>query len=260
MITLEGKICVLLYETRANWDTGLPAGKAGLSEIYQPELFVYNSFARRYKKSSIRQRLWEMLCRGELKKVSREGQKWLALTAKGEEAARQKSPRLRRPKDWDGLWRWLSLDLRGAAPRWRFLLSRRLRAAGFGHWRSPLWVSPFALETGMKKLLAEEELQGRSVLWEAKRIFGLEERQVAAQAWPLDKLRQAYAALAVGWEEGQRNYGQNLEVVKKLAASLQEKYITLICSDPALPEVLLPEDWPGAAVKKLLSEWARVVY
>lgn len=253
MITLKDKILVLLYETLANWDTGLP-------EIYQPETFVYNSFARRYKKSSLRQRLWEMVCRGELKKVSREGQKWLALTETGKEVARQKAPLLRQRGEWDNLWRWLSLDLRGIAPRWRFLLSRRLAAAGFGRWRSNLWVSPFALETEMKNFLAEEGLKGRVVLWEAKRIFGLEERNVAAQVWPLDKLRQAYVALAGEWEESQRNYGQNLEIIKKLAASLQERCVTLICSDPGLPKALLPSDWPEASVKKLLSEWTRAIY
>jgi DNA-binding transcriptional regulator PaaX len=203
-----------------------------------------------------------MSCRGELKRVAREGQKWLVLTAKGEAVARQKVPGRAEPagREWDGGWRWLFLDWRGVAPRWRFLLARRLTAAGFGRWRSTLWVSPFPLETEIKSLLAEEALRGKVVVWEAKRTFGLAEGEVAAQAWPLHKLNQAYAALVREWEEGQRNYGQSVEVIKKLAASLQERYLTLLCADPGLPVVLLPSDWWGGRVKKLLPEWTRAVY
>lgn len=254
MVTLKNKILALLYETQNSWDTGLP-------ELYQPESFVYNSFARRYKKSSLRQRLWEMVCRGELKKVVRDGQKLLVLTAKGKEAVCQQIPFYRHPPQWGGAWFLLAIDLKKVPPRLRLLGQKRLSWAGLGEWSSSLWLTPFPIEAEIKTFLEEAGLAERAIGWEAARLFGLEAKDVAERAWPrLAGLNQMYADLVKEWAEGQTNYGQNLELIKKIAASLQERYVTLVCSDPGLPEALLPSNWPGRLARKLLPEWSKVVY
>lgn len=261
MTTLKNKLLALLYATQHSWDTGLPAGEAGLPELYQPESFVYNSFARRYKKSSLRQRLWEMVCRGELRKVVHDGQKSLVLTAKGKEAVCQQIPFYRCALPWDGTWRLVAVDLKKVPPYRRLLWRKKFSLAGFGKWQGPLWLTPFPFDAEMKAFLAEKDLSERVVVWEAKRLFGLDAKDVAARAWSgLAKLNRMYADLVREWAEGQKNYGQNLELVKKIAATLQERYITLVCSDPGLPEVLLPDNWSGRAAEKLLIEWAKIVY
>lgn len=254
MLTLENKILVLLYITRRNWETGLEA-------VYQPEQFIYNSFARKYKKSSLRQRLWELSCRGEITKALHDGRKCLELTKKGREIAIRQAPALRDRRGWDGVWRLLAVDFGRISSRAGAVLRRRLALSGFGRYPRGLWLSPLAeAAKEIGKFLEEGGLSLPVVCWEARRVFGEENRSAAGKAWSLDKLNQSYAELVKEWSEGQKSYGQNLELIKKIAAALQERYITLLCDDPGLPEELLPLGWSGKAAGELVSEWAKVIY
>lgn len=247
MVTLKIKILVLLEQTRSYWNEA--TGPA--------EQFIYNSFARHYKKSSLRQRLWEAACRGEIKKVFDGGQKYLQLTEKGRAVALSASPLLCYRRQWDGLWRFVTV---AEWAKRRPFLQRQLARLGFGCWQSRLWLTPLDAIGEVKDLLEEGGWQDQTAVWESRWLTGIVGKDIAARAWSLDKLNQAYAHLISEWEEGQKNYKENLEVIKKLAAALQERYLTLICCDPGLPGELLPESWQGEKAQRLLVEWVKTIY
>lgn len=252
MLSLTDKILTLLYCTLENYD-------GGLEDLYHPEKFVYNSFAKSYHQRSVYQELWKLHKRGDIKRASRDGQTYYHLTPVGKSYSVKSIPLFRFQRKWDGKWRIVIFDIDEKHRRLRDNVRSKLRQLGFGLWQRSIWLTPFDVADDMNRFLETLDLKGTVEVLEAKRLFVSDERALAAKVWDLPKLNKAYEALVKEWESAKEQYSKNLPILRKIAASLQTRYLETIWKDPGLPEVLLPEAWSGGQAKKLFYEWLKLV-
>jgi phenylacetic acid degradation operon negative regulatory protein len=83
-------------------------------------------------------------------------------------------------------------------------------------------------------------------------------RELAARAWPLDKLASAYAAFIAAFNPLRTSLiaGETLTDEEAMLARilLIHQYRRIVLTDPALPAAVLPPDWPGATARALCAE------
>ena len=138
---------------------------------------------------------------------------------------------------WDGR---LHLALQPQEKEW-------LQRAGFGQVIPGLWVGSAPVARPEEALLLSATTDAESA------------RELAARAWPLDRLaasfhrfNAAFAALP-GWTDP--------SPIEAMVARtlLVHEYRRLVLAAPALPDALLPVDWPGTAARSLCSDAYRAV-
>lgn len=138
-------------------------------------------------------------------------------------------PRLR---DWDGQWLTLILTRTGADARSRAELRKLLQDNRFGELREGVWLRPDNIDAE-----PESEITGWARLLTARDD---DPAGLAAELWDLD-----------GW----RDTGRDLLAAMADAADMPARFVVAAAivrhlrSDPVLPEALLPDDWPGEALR-----------
>ncbi|MEK7611425.1 MAG: PaaX family transcriptional regulator C-terminal domain-containing protein [Patescibacteria group bacterium] len=252
MLSLTDKILTLLYYCLENYDSGF-------EDLYHPEKFIFNSFSKGYHPRTVYQELWKLKKSGALKKSSRDGQTYYHLTATGKTGPAKAIPLLRFQRQWDGKWRIVIFDIDEKHRRLRDTVRTKLRQLGFGLWQRSIWLTPFDVADDMNNFLEKLDLKGTVEVLEAKRLFVSDEKALAAKVWDLPKLNDTYHRLEVEWIEAREQYIKNLPILRKIAASLQNRYLEITWHDPGLPTALLPEPWAGDSVKKLFFEWNKIV-
>lgn len=164
------------------------------------------------------------------------------------------------PPERDGLWTLIALpDSVSAAER--EALVRELGWQGFARLAPGLLGA--ARGDGVadaNTVLDELDVAGDSVVFtaEAKSMDALP--GLAMRAWPLEELSQDYAA-----------FNASFEAILPQAPSLKPEaaftartllihaYRRALLRDPALPDRLLPDDWPGHAARDLASQLYRAL-
>lgn len=248
MLSLREKILLLLYLSLEEWGSGLEV-------LYHPYSFFYTSFSRGYKQSSVRQRLWEMAREGSLKKTEKGSEDAFQISPQGKEWLKLRVPLLRFRRRWDGRWRLVIFDIAESSRLLRDSVRRKLKELGFGRWQRSIWLTPFDVAEEMNKFLESLSLKGPVEVLEARRLFVRDEKELAEKAWRLDKLNGRYRTLVKEWEEGKARCKRDLPTLRRIAASLQDKYLAVLYDDPGLPAALLPKDWKGKELQRLLREW-----
>jgi phenylacetic acid degradation operon negative regulatory protein len=146
------------------------------------------------------------------------------------------NPRLR---DWDGTWTTLVITSVGSDARTRAAIRTALQDNRFGELREGVWLRPDNLDTA----LPSEVLDRVRVL----RARDEDAVGLAAQLWDLD-----------GWART----GRGLLAEMSSAADVPARFaaaaavVRHLLTDPVLPEELLPEDWPGAALRGAYTSFA----
>ena len=146
------------------------------------------------------------------------------------------NPRLRK---WDGTWTTLVITSIGTDAKTRAALRIALQNNRFGELREGVWLRPDNLDTSLPDdvLHRGRELRSRDD----------DPIELAARLWDLsgwarvghDLLDQMYSATDVP--------GQFVT-----AAAMVRHLLT----DPVLPPELLPDDWPGAALRQAYNTFA----
>ena len=124
-----------------------------------------------------------------------------------------------------------------------------LQRAGCGGVAPGVWITPRPVECDGLRLRAEAD--------------GATLRILAARAWPLAALGEAYQHFARVFT-GLRDHlagGLPLSPVEAMAARvlLIHEYRRIVLRDPLLPALVLPEDWPGDAARRLCAEIYRAL-
>lgn len=171
--------------------------------------------------------------------------KTLVLSSRAHKVYFQEYPlaRLRKQK-WNGEWTLVTYDLPENLRVERNYLHTKLVRLGFGCLQKSFLVSPLPLEEAVQELVEGQELTDHVVVLTAKRVLGLTNEEMAANAWNLKELGDLYSKLL-----------EVLPKVKKLKdKTLLEQWRTYFLAvnfkDPYLPFELLPGDWPGERCKK----------
>jgi len=193
---------------RANYET-LPSYKKVLSsmikfrEMYQPirRGGLYIDFSgylaavneeRRWKRAQI-----YLNKRDLIQTFDEIHGKRIVVTSRGHKIFYQDYPLARlRQKRWDGVWTVVMYDFPERERARRRRIRRRLIDLGFGCPQISILVSPLPVEEPIQKLLEGERIADRVWTLRAKRILGMDNRQVVRRAWPIiDELSQLYEEL-----------------------------------------------------------------
>lgn len=156
---------------------------------------------------------------------------------------------------WDGRWTVVAYSIPEEYRELRDTLRDSLKTFGFGYLVPGAWVSPHSLPPEM-----EEEWQ-KAGAWPYLEIFRAEHvgpsraGDFVSHAWP--KL----PALADHYRAYTEKYGQVPDRFEQKALDNKDcfvfhmqslfEFMSIIIEDPALPPVLLPEDWPCPAAQSL---------
>jgi phenylacetic acid degradation operon negative regulatory protein len=146
------------------------------------------------------------------------------------------------PPAWDG-----TLDLVVLGPDGREAARAALAARGYGAPAADLWVRPGPQADGA--------LAGAIHL--TARPEGETARRLAALAWPLARLSEAYGRFVATFAP----LGAELDAappadLDALVARIMliHEYRRIILRDPLLPAAFLPSDWPGLAARTLCGD------
>lgn len=155
-----------------------------------------------------------------------------------------------RPRDWDGRWTLVRIQVPESKRALRHRLSSRLSWAGFGRIDGGTWVAPAKVD--VEDILGEEACEVEPVV-----VYG--ELQppttdaMLVDAFDLDELGVAYEAFGKKWRACAVSGLSPTEALVR-RVELHFDWLTLTRTDPQLPPELLPDDWPGFAQWQLFRE------
>jgi phenylacetic acid degradation operon negative regulatory protein len=145
-------------------------------------------------------------------------------------------PKLRK---YDGQWLTLVITSVGTDARTRASLRNTLQQYRFGELREGVWMRPDNLDQ-----VLSQEITGRVRLLHAR---DEDPAGLVATLWDLP-----------GW----RRTGEQLLAEMADATDVPGRFVAAagivrhLLSDPVLPEGMLPDNWPGAALRKAYNDFA----
>lgn len=202
---------------------------------YQPYEVIYQ-FLNDYSKSSIRAAVSSLLADGDLEKIVRNGTVCFSLTSKGFRSLSRSFLRSYQglKTQWDGKWRMIVFDIPEKKREQRGRVREILERFGFGRLTNSVYISPFnALELTLEEIKIKVGGEFNLFAFEITRSKGLGDHKIIAKrAFRLDDLAKKYN----DWIKKTKD-SEGIDM-------LISYYDTILESDPALPEELLPLDWP----------------
>lgn len=168
-----------------------------------------------------------------------------------------------RPHSWNRRWTLIMIAPQAQAQR-RERLREELHWLGFGQFAPDVFGHPSFDSAEVRARLAEAGVGNRVTFLEAKSEAPREDRRLVRSGWDLAELARAYrrfvaafAPLATALRAGAV---PSPEVAFMARTLLIHEYRRIHLRDPALPDVLLPDDWVGTAAYNLCRELYRVLY
>jgi phenylacetic acid degradation operon negative regulatory protein len=168
-------------------------------------------------------------------------------------------------RDWDH--RWLLVLARVAEDNraGRHLLETRLSWAGFGNPSPGVWISTYQERAEeAERILRDAGVRAGAQIFSAEHIAGDDLSTLVRQAWDLNGLAREYEAFLA--EFGRQPSTDRLMRLLRLVHAWRRFRLV----DPALPEELLPAQWPGVRAATLfhrqhgrwrpaaMAEWQRL--
>lgn len=205
---------------------------------YRPYSGIYE-FLSSFSKSSIRAGIQLLLHEGEVEKIIKNGQAYFSLTLKGFKTCSGHYLRtyFGFKKPWDGKWRMIIFDIPEKRREVRGKLRQLLFKLGFGRLANSIYISP--LDNLVATLAELKRLIGRENHLFSFEVRGLvDNKNLARTAFKLEELAQRYET----WIKKAQRTSEEFDI-------LISYYDAILKSDPALPEELLPANWP------LLKSW-----
>ena len=153
---------------------------------------IYGYYPRKYKKSNFYSLVSKSLKTGEISKAKIKGLPCLRLTAKGKEKTARDFPFLSlQKKKWGGFFTQASYDIEEASKRMRDLWRGKLQELNFGQLQKSVYISPFNLSEDLWEFIEEKKLTGKVYVGRIK-FIGIDPKEIAYQAWPLEDLEKSY--------------------------------------------------------------------
>lgn len=225
----------------------------------------------RFRKTDYYQMTHYALKTSYIEKIVKNGKPYFRLTAKGREKTfRDFSLARMQNKKWDGKWRVVIFDIEERNRKNRDLLRYKLIELGFGMIQESVWISPHDIIIDFREFIKSVGLENQVFVMEVSGLLAGDEKTLAAKIWNLEKINNDYQNLYKilmklhdrekmsinynsGNSENNDNNDNNAEdETRDETREVREKYLEILKKDPCLPKELLPEDWYGEKVKKLL--------
>ena len=198
-------------------------------------------------KNSAHNALQNLYRAGYLEKIIKKGKPHLRITPKGEVKLKRDFNILHWQKHkWDQCWRLVIFDIPQKKRYKRDKLREKLVELGFACWQRSIYLSPYDLNEDVYEFLEKQQLYGQAFVLTARHELLGEAKELAAKIWNIDKLEEKYDSLYQEIKQARTNGKQ--EDIRKI----KDDFISLMREDPHLPLELLPEDWIGLKVQRVI--------
>lgn len=199
-----------------------------------------------------RSTLTRMVNRGLLRR-QRDGRRmYFGLTPRTTEILRDGHARIWRTgavnDSWDGTWTLLGFSLPEAWQRQRHDLRSKLAWAGFGPLQGGLWIAPGHVR--VDDIVASLGLEAHVRVFRARVDELTDVGQLVEDAYDLEALAAGYRSFLVRWADPQPFPDDPLAA----HLSIVTEWLRIIRTDPRLPVVHLPEDWPAIPAQKTFHD------
>jgi len=144
-----------------------------------------------------------------------------------------------RRRSWDGMWTTLVITSVGTDPRTRAALRNALQEKRFAELREGVWMRPDNVSVELGDAVSERV--------RLLRAYDEAPVELAARLWDLSGWASAGREMLTALAESRDVPGRFV-----IAAAI----VRHLLSDPVLPDELLPEDWPGAALRTAYENFA----
>lgn len=211
---------------------------------------IYGFYPKEYNRNNYLQAFYRARETGDIRKIIKDGEPYLRLTAKGKKRVVRDFPLLKwRERPWDGKWRAVIFDIEERERGRRDYLRGRLLELGFGMLQQSVYISPFDVAEDLREYLEAHRLDGKAYVLVADRLFAGDDKALAEKVWSLDKINSEYDKLLAFWE---RSTALKSEPRESLLRKIKSGYLEILAADPCLPRELLPHYWVGDKVKGLV--------
>lgn len=208
--------------------------------------YLYGWVPHRWKKHHFEKAVWRMFKTGDIEKVSIKGQPVIRLTSQGQDREVREFPLLSlSQKPWDGRWRIVSFDIPEKLKGRRETLRAKIERLGMGRLQESLYITPYDFGTDLQEFIESHGLSDHVIVFEARHTFGEDAKSLAWRVWQLEQLEERYNELL------QSIYKKDM-LGKEDRINRQIKFEEILLDDPLLPRELLPDDWIGFKVRKLI--------
>lgn len=157
---------------------------------------------------------------------------------------------------WDGQWDMILYTVPETERALRERLRKKLAWLGFGPLSSSVWVSPHDRGELVRSAFSGEA-SVRMDLFRSRSEGPAADRDIAARAWDLDRLQDAYAQLLCTYRPRLAGYRSGaLQGADALVERMRlvHDYRMFPFRDPDLPPELLPAGWPGREAHQLVVD------
>lgn len=189
---------------------------------------------------------YNMITKGLLKHITKEGRKELAITKFGRERIEAVIPRYRVNRPWDGHLYLISYDIPTQANDARNLLREYIRKTGGALLQESLWMNPYNPTRILSDFVTEHEIPGSVLVSRLGKDGAIGDEKLP------DLIRRVYRLddLAMRYESFLNAYTKRDEQgIHSLEAAMS--YLPILKDDPQLPFPLEPDDYSGTHAYKL---------
>ena len=237
---------------------------------YKPYYFLYWRLAG-YQESSIRNAVLQLVESGEIDKIMRNSTSLFRLTSQGRDRLLSFFPiSIGQKRVWDRRWRIAIVSSSQGSSLAKDNPSRKirklrkgLRKLGFKKLSRGVYLTPLPVSERLKEFLFQDNLTPHlGGVIESRRLVIGDDKQLAKQIWPLNKLGQAYNQSISRIERllvVLRKQKRLLDKEKKQFSLILDNIFSLLAADPGLPKKLLPNDWPLDLARERFLKLAEAV-
>lgn len=217
---------------------------------------------------AVRSSLFRLQQKGMISSFKKQKETSFGLTHEGKEwISSYKFRYAKSLKTWEGKWFLVTFNIPEKRRSLRNLLRERLKGLGFGRLHSNLWISPYNLKTECSKIIEELRLEEYVSMFITD-YMGKDERDLVFRTWQLDMLSNIYKRFIDKYKkkiqdfEGKEFKDENEAAMEALLRILEFKQdvAEIAERDPMLPRELLPEDWIGIELEKVVFKYLSTLY
>ena len=170
-------------------------------------------------------------------------------------------------KTWDGKWLLFSFNISEKKRGLRNILRNELIFLGFGRLHANLWISPYDIRAECYKIIERLKVKDYTVMFITDYIGG-NPKELAYRVWDLKRLSENYLRFIKKYQKQYEEFRDSnltdssqiaLEALVRLL-KLKDELYKFGAKYPNLPKELLPDDWIGFELKKVVIEYLQFLH
>lgn len=136
----------------------------------------------------------------------------------------------------------------------RYLVRSRLARLGFGQGPASSWFAPAGILSDTERMLQRSGLDAYVTLWRGEYIGFADTRELVADAWDLDLIRDRYVDYLDAFKQVEKKWNRRtfddraafVDYIRNLTTWRPLPYL-----DPGLPPEVTSKNWPGPEAREL---------